>query len=80
MFSQLMDCLFGPLKSSKWCNFYYVIEIISFVVMVVLAIVMIRAFNHMSKSQFDRGIYLMISSIMAYIGNRILYTMCVNNI
>jgi hypothetical protein len=76
--------LFGPLDR-KYCNYFYYMSVLSFIIFCISFIGIIFSVFHLIKNKknvlnvfFSSN--LLISSFLAYLVNRLMYTMCINSI
>lgn len=78
-----MTSLFGPLDK-KWCNYFLFISMIMYVIFIVaLFSEAIYIFNHYKTMNFRNmmnAFLLLVNAFLAYMVNRLLYTMCVKSI
>jgi len=74
-----MNMYFGPLNK-EWCNYFLVLTIISFGFLVFLVFTEIlyifKNFRTINFRAIISGVTLVINLFLAYIFNRLLYTMC----
>jgi uncharacterized membrane protein YwaF len=80
--ASFFDSMFGPLTLDKdYCYYFQYMSIFSFVLLVVLVFSFIIATFKMGKKDFAITLLSTIySSVFMYIQNRLLYSMCLNNI
>lgn len=79
----LMDQYFGPLPR-EYCMYFYVLSIV-FGIMFVMSAVSIAYFmiTHIKKINtifIVNSIFILLNSLLAYLANRLLHTMCVKSI
>lgn len=81
--SDFMAMLFGPLNK-EWCNYFLYISIFMYVIFIVVIFnELIFIFNHyktLSIRTVMHGALMLINAFLAYMVNRLLYTMCVKSI
>ena len=81
--SDFMSNYFGPL-SKDYCMYFYLMSIIFFVIMVLGIIGVIFAMINKPKQInvmfFINSAMLLMNSVLAYLVNRLLHTMCANSI
>jgi hypothetical protein len=76
--------LFGPLNK-KYCNYFYFMSVLSFILFCTTFITILFSIFHLIKNKKETAnvffsTNLLISSFLAYLVNRLMYTMCINSI
>ena len=76
--------LFGPLDR-KYCNYFYYMSVLSFIIFCISFVIIIFSIFHLIKNKKSTlnvffSSNLLISSFLAYLVNRLMYTMCINSI
>ena len=81
--TNFMSTLFGPLNK-EWCNYFLFLSMFMYVVFVIAVLTEIFfLFKHYRTLDFKmitNGVFLLLNAFLAYIVNRLLYTMCVNSL
>ena len=73
--NKLLDSLLGPL-GPEFCNYFYILMIISLVVLAAAAIGVVRRLLMDKKAD----VVLLVQPLLVYFVNRLLYTMCVGSV
>jgi hypothetical protein len=78
-----MNTLFGPLNK-EWCNYFLFISMIMYVLFIFAILIEIYfLFKHYKSLDFKmvmNGVFMLVNSFLAYMVNRLLYTMCVKSL
>ena len=78
-----MTKLFGPLNK-EWCNYFLFISMIMYVVFIVAlfseVIFIIKSYKTLNFRNLMHGFLLLVNAFLAYMVNRLLYTMCIKSI
>ena len=81
--TDFMTTLFGPLNK-EWCNSFLFLSMFMYVLFVIAVLTEISfLFNHYKTLDFKmivNGVFLLANAFMAYMVNRLLYTMCVKSL
>ena len=81
--TDFMTTLFGPLKK-EWCNYFLFLSMFMYVLFVIAVLTEIFfLFNHYKTLDFKmivNGVLLLLNAFLAYMVNRLLYTMCVKSL
>jgi len=77
--NKLMDSLLGPL-GPEFCNYFYILMVISLVVLAAAAIGVVRRLLTDKKADIVTLLVLLVQPILVYFVNRLLYTMCVGSV
>jgi len=81
--ANFMDQYFGPLPR-EYCVYFYALSIV-FGIMFVMSVVSIAYFmiTHIKKVNtmfIVNSVFILLNSLLAYLANRLLHTMCVKSI
>ena len=72
-----MTDLFGPLDK-KWCNYFYILSIISFILFVLTLIhVIYSAIKLPKKINLFGKLSIILSPFVLYFQSRLFYSMCI---
>ncbi len=78
-----MTKYFGPLNK-QWCNYFLIISMIMFALLIVAIfteiIFVFKNYKMLSFRMAMHGFLLLINAYLAYMVNRLLYTMCVKSV
>ena len=78
-----MTTVFGPLNK-EWCNYFLFLSMIMYVLFVFAILTeIVYIFKHYKTLDFKmilNGILLLLNAFLAYMVNRLLYTMCVKSL
>ena len=81
--SDFMTMLFGPLNKD-WCNYFLFISMLMYVIFIIVIITeVIFIFKHFKTLDFRsimHGLLMLVNAFLAYMVNRLLYTMCIKSI
>ncbi len=81
--SDFMTTLFGPLNK-EWCNYFLFLSMLMYVLFVIAILTEIFfLFKHYKTLDFKmilNGVLLLVNAFLAYMVNRLLYTMCVKSL
>ena len=81
--SDFMTTVFGPLNK-EWCNYFLFLSIIMYVLFIIAIITELYfLFKHYKSLDFKmivNGVFLLANAFLAYMVNRLLYTMCVKSL
>lgn len=81
--SDFMTTLFGPLNK-EWCNYFLFLSMIMYFVFIIAILTeIVFFFKHYKSLDFKmvlNGALLLVNAFLAYMVNRLLYTMCVNSL
>ena len=81
--SDFMTTLFGPLNKD-WCNYFLFVSMIMYVFFIIAIFIEVAfIFKHYKTLDFRtimHGFLLLINAFLAYMVNRLLYTMCVKSL
>jgi hypothetical protein len=81
--TDFMTTLFGPLNK-EWCNYFLFLSMFMYVLFVIAVLTEIFfLFNHyktLDLKMVVNGVLLLLNAFLAYIVNRLLYTMCVKSL
>ena len=83
--NSLMNMWFGPLPP-VWCDYFYilavifailfVVSVIAFIIMIIVNLTHFRKPNAFNMMVIINGIVVIINTFLAYLANRLLFTMC----
>jgi hypothetical protein len=79
MMNKLLDSLLGPL-GPEFCNYFYILMIISLVVLAAAAIGVVRRLLMDKNADVITLLVLLVQPLLVYFINRLLYTMCVGSV
>jgi hypothetical protein len=78
-----MNTVFGPLNK-EWCNYFLFLSMIMYALFVIAVITeLFFLFKHYKSLDFKmivNGALLLINAFLAYMVNRLLYTMCIKSL
>jgi len=78
-----MTTLFSPLNK-EWCNYFLFISMIMYVIFILAIFTeVVFIFNHFKTLNFRtimHGFLMLINAFLAYMVNRLLYSMCVKSL
>jgi hypothetical protein len=78
-----MTTLFGPLNK-EWCNYFLFLSMFMYVVFVIAVFTEIfflfRHYRTLDFKMIINGIFLLVNAFLAYMVNRLFYTMCVKSL
>jgi len=78
-----MTTYFGPLNK-VWCDYFLFLSMIMFALLVIAIIVeIVFLFKHYKTLDgriIMNGVFMLVNAFLAYIVNRLLYTMCVKSL
>jgi hypothetical protein len=78
-----MTTLFSPLNKD-WCNYFLFISMIMYVIFILAIFTeVVFIFNHFKTLNFRtimHGFLMLINAFLAYMVNRLLYSMCVKSL
>ena len=81
--SDFMTTVFGPLNK-EWCNYFLFLSIIMYVLFIIAIITELYfLFKHYKSLDFKmivNGVFLLANAFLAYMVNRLVYTMCVKSL
>ena len=81
--SGFMDLYFGPLPR-EYCIYFYILAIIFGITFVVsllsILYIMVTNFKKVNSMFIVNSILVLLNSLLAYLANRLLHTMCVKTI
>ena len=81
--SDFMTTVFGPLNK-EWCNYFLFLSIIMYALFIIAIITELYfLFKHYKSLDFKmivNGALLLINAFLAYMVNRLLYTMCIKSL
>ena len=81
--SDFMTTVFGPLNK-EWCNYFLFLSIIMYALFIIAIITELYfLFKHYKSLDFKmivNGVFLLANAFLAYMVNRLLYTMCVKSL
>lgn len=77
--NKLLDSLLGPL-GPEFCNYFYILMIISLVVLAAAVIGVIRRLLTDKKADILTLLVILVQPLLVYFVNRLLYTMCVGSV
>ena len=81
--SDFMTTYFGPLNK-VWCDYFLFLSMIMFALLVIAIIVeIVFLFKHYKTLDgriIMNGVFMLVNAFLAYIVNRLLYTMCVKSL
>lgn len=77
--NKLLDSLLGPL-GPEFCNYFYILMIISLVVLAAAAIGVVRRLLMDKNADVITLLVLLVQPLLVYFINRLLYTMCVGSV
>jgi len=81
--SGLLDNLFGPL-GKEYCIYFYALSIIFFVTFATtlfsIIMVVVRKPNTIDRKFIFKSVLITLYTLIPYLVNRLLYTMCANSI
>jgi hypothetical protein len=78
-----MTTLFSPLNK-EWCNYFLFISMIMYIIFILAIFTeVVFIFNHFKTLNFRtimHGFLMLINAFLAYMVNRLLYSMCVKSL
>lgn len=78
-----MTKLFGPLNK-EWCNYFLYISMFMYVVFIVVIFTEVafvfRHYKTLDSRAIIHGLFMLVNAFLAYMVNRLLYTMCVKSL
>jgi hypothetical protein len=78
-----MTTLFSPLNK-EWCNYFLFISMIMYIIFILAIFTeVVFIFNHFKTLNFRtimNGFLMLINAFLAYMVNRLLYSMCVKSL
>ena len=78
-----MTMYFGPLNK-QWCNYFLFISMLMFAALVIAVFTelsfVFKNYKTMNFRQVMHGLLLLINAYLAYMVNRLLYTMCMKSL
>ncbi len=81
--SDFMTTVFGPLNK-EWCNYFLFLSMIMYALFIIAIITELYfLFKHYKSLDFKmivNGAFLLANAFLAYMVNRLLYTMCVKSL
>ena len=81
--SNFMTNLFGPLNK-EWCNYFLYISMFMYVVFIVVIFsevaFVFRHYKTLDSRSIIHGLFMLVNAFLAYMVNRLLYTMCVKSL
>ena len=81
--SDFMTMYFGPLNKT-WCNYFLFVSMLMFVALVIAIfseiVFVAKNYKMLSFRMAMHGFLLLINAYLAYMVNRLLYTMCVKTL
>lgn len=81
--SDFMTMLFGPL-SKEWCNYFLFLSMIMYFVFIVAIIsevyFIFKNYKTLTGRNILNGVFMLINAFLAYMVNRLLYTMCIKSL
>ena len=81
--SDFMTMYFGPLNK-EWCNYFLFLSMLMFALLVIAifteAVFLFRHYNTLNSRIIMNGVFMLANAFLAYIVNRLLYTMCVKSL
>ena len=81
--SDFMTTYFGPLNK-VWCDYFLFLSMIMFALLVIAIFVeIVFLFKHYKTLDgriIMNGVFMLVNAFLAYIVNRLLYTMCVKSL
>jgi hypothetical protein len=81
--SDFMTMVFGPLNKD-WCNYFLFLSMIMYVIFVFAIFTeIVFLFKHYKTLDFRvvlNGALLLVNAFLAYMVNRLLYTMCIRSL
>jgi hypothetical protein len=81
--TDFMTTLFSPLNK-EWCNYFLFISMIMYVIFILAIFTeVVFIFNHFKTLNFRtimHGFLMLINAFLAYMVNRLLYSMCVKSL
>ena len=81
--TDFMTTLFGSLNK-EWCNYFLFLSMFMYVLFVIAVLTEIYfLFNHYKTLDFKmimNGVLLLLNAFLAYMVNRLLYSMCVKSL
>lgn len=81
--SDFMTTLFGPL-SKEWCNYFLFLSMIMYFVFIVAIIsevyFIFKNYKTLTGRNILNGVFMLINAFLAYMVNRLLYTMCIKSL
>jgi len=81
--SDFMTTLFGPLNK-EWCNYFLFISMFMYVVFIIVIFSeLVFVFKHFKTLDFRsimHGLFMLVNAFLAYMVNRLLYTMCAKSL
>ena len=81
--TDFMTTLFSPLNKD-WCNYFLFISMIMYVIFILAIFTeVVFIFNHFKTLNFRtimHGFLMLINAFLAYMVNRLLYSMCVKSL
>ena len=81
--SNFMTNLFGPLNKD-WCDYFLIISMIMYVFFIIAIVTeVVFIFKHYKTLNFRNimhGFLMLINAFLAYMVNRLLYSMCVKSL
>ncbi len=81
--TDFMTTLFSPLNK-EWCNYFLFISMIMYIIFILAIFTeVVFIFNHFKTLNFRtimHGFLMLINAFLAYMVNRLLYSMCVKSL
>ncbi len=81
--TDFMTTLFSPLNK-EWCNYFLFISMIMYIIFILAIFTeVVFIFNHFKTLNFRtimNGFLMLINAFLAYMVNRLLYSMCVKSL
>ena len=81
--SDFMTMYFGPLNK-EWCNYFLFLSVLMFALLVIAIFTeagfLFRHYNTLNSRIIMNGVFMLANAFLAYIVNRLLYTMCVKSL
>ena len=81
--SDFMSKLFGPLNK-EWCDYFLIISMIMYVFFIIAIFTeVVFIFKHYKTLNFRtimHGFLMLVNAFLAYMVNRLLYSMCIKSL
>lgn len=81
--SDFMTMLFGPLNKD-WCNYFLFISMLMYVIFIIVIfseiVFIFKNYKSIDLRSIMHGFLMLVNAFLAYMVNRLLYTMCVKSI